>query len=79
MANQDDRWYNGITHHHHGSQCSCTYDKTPFSAFIYTKRNMFRDCVEEDASYTVLIDTNYDVSMREGDSVNKRLEDDICN
>ena len=41
--------------------------------------NMFRDCVEEDVPDTVLIDINYDVSMREGGSGNKRLEDDSCN
>ena len=50
-----------------------------FSAFIDLKRNMFRDCAEEDASDTVLIDVNYDVSMGEGDFFNKRIEDDICN
>ena len=47
-----------------------------FSAFIYLKRNMFSDYAEEDASDTFLIDINSDVSMREGDSIKKRIEDD---
>ena len=40
---------------------------------------MFRDFAKEDASDTVIIDINSDVSMREGGSDNKRLEDDIYN
>ena len=49
-----------------------------FSDLIYLKKNMFRYCIEEDASETVLIDINYDVYMCGGYSGNNRLEDDIC-
>ena len=40
---------------------------------------MFRDFAEEDASYTVLIDINSDVSIHEGDYSNKSIEDDSFN
>ena len=50
-----------------------------FSVFIDLKGNMFRDCVEENSLYTVLIDINADVSVHESGSVNKRPEDGSSN
>ena len=50
-----------------------------FSVFIDLRRNIFRDCVEEDASDAVIIDINLDVSWHEGDSGKKRLKYDNFN
>ena len=89
MDPQDEKWYYGTTQRLQCRNRSCTsenaqtgilFSPPPMSSFfIELIRNMFRDCSEEDASGTVLIDINPGVSMHEGNYGNDRLEVDRFN